>query len=272
MAVDPRATYRPDPAGPDGVAQPGRRRSATRSPRCSGSTASPTSGPPRGMAVAGAGRRRPRPSRAACPAVPARAVRRDAPAGADRHRAGRPTGAGHRRRADQRPRRHRAAADPRPHRRAHRRRAPCAADHPRPRRRRRPGRPHRGDVAKDARGARSSGTDPRTPTAQLHEVPDRRGAEPAGHVVVVPQSRAGVAGPTGSQLPARGRPSRMHHRRPRPSCSPRTSSRTLPFPVPATRASGRSTTSASASAGARRSRWSGSPARASRRRPGWCCA
>ncbi len=85
-------------------------------------------------------------------AVPARAVRRHAPAGDDRHRPGMWPDAAVRRRADHGARRHGAGADPRPDRGA----APRPQHvgdprHPRPRRRRRPHRRDRRDVRRPAR-------------------------------------------------------------------------------------------------------------------------
>ena len=105
--------------------------------------------------------------------VPARAVRRHAPAGDDRHRAGVRPDAALRRRADHRPRRHRAGADPRPDRRA----APGAQHvgdprHPRPRRRRRPHRRDRRDVR---RPDRREGTD--EDAVRQHEDAVHRGAD-----------------------------------------------------------------------------------------------
>ena len=101
--------------------------------------------------------------------VPARVLRRHAPARDDRDGAGQRPEAADRRRADDRARRHGAGADPRADRApAERVRHRGRRDHPRPRRRGRGGRRDRGDVRRPDRRARRrptrSSTRPSTPT------------------------------------------------------------------------------------------------------------
>ena len=126
--------------------------------------------------------------------LPAPALRRSAPARDDRPGARLRAAAPRRRRADHRARRHRAGRDPqadaRPARAGQRRRR---ADHPRHGRRRRHGRPHRGDAARphrrdrhrrpDLQPRRSTPTpsscSPRCRTSARSARPRRRGAHGA---------------------------------------------------------------------------------------------
>ena len=133
-------------------------------------------------------RRHPEPERAGRP-VPARVLRRHAPAGDDRHGDRQRPRPAHRRRADHRARRHHpgagargARADPGPHRLGDH------AHHPRPRRGRRRRRPGARDVrraagrdrARSTRSSTSRAT--RTPQGLLASLPrlDRRADERAG--------------------------------------------------------------------------------------------
>ena len=94
-------------------------------------------------------------ARGASPPVPARVLRRDAPAGHDRDGAVPQPRPAHRGRAHDRPRRHRAGADPGPDRQAEGRVRHGRHDHhPRPGRRRRVLRQHPGDVRRQDRGVR----------------------------------------------------------------------------------------------------------------------
>ena len=145
-------------------------------------------------------RRRHGPPGAQCPCLPARVVRRDAPAGDDRPRPGQQPRDPHRRRADHGARRHHpgpgASGAPGHAARARHRGHP---DHPRPRRRLRRGDEDRGDV----RGPRGRdrharpGTRPPAPplhpgAARLRAQPDRSGDRTAlGH----PRQRTDRGGP-----------------------------------------------------------------------------
>ena len=112
-APDPRQPDRHDLPGSADVAEPGRTRSATRSPRrCSPTTRGPKqAAKPRAaellelVAITDIDRR--------AAVVPARAVGRDAPAGHDRDGARQRSRPADRRRADDRPRRHDPGPDPR---------------------------------------------------------------------------------------------------------------------------------------------------------------
>ena len=154
-------------------------------------------------------------------AVPARALRRHAPAGDDRHGARQRSRAADRRRADDRPRRHDPGPDPRrARRRAARARPRRRARHPRPRRGRRAGPPGQRDVRRpDRRGRRrrsacSTARTTRTPAACWPACRASTGATtsiPIGGVAAVARPAPGrlrVPPP----LPARRRPL------PSPSC------------------------------------------------------
>ena len=135
-------------------------------------------------------------------AVPARVLRRHAPARADRHRARLRPRAARRRRADLRARRHRPAPDPRPPGDAARRARHLAdADHPRPRPRRRPrGHRRRHVEGRDRRG-RPDRADPARPPARVHPPPRRR--RPVG--VVRPGPRRPLRTEAAAVPPATGR-------------------------------------------------------------------
>ncbi len=111
--------------------------------------------------------RHPQPG-AAGTALPARVLRRHAPAGDDRDGAGARARGADRRRADHRARRHDPGADPAADRPAQPRARPGGdPDHPRPRRGRRDRRPGPGDV----RRARSSRTARSTRSSTTHSTP-----------------------------------------------------------------------------------------------------
>ena len=142
--------------------------------------------------------------------LPARVLRRHAPARDDRDGAHQRPQAADRRRADDRARRHRAGADPRPHpapaaRARHRDRD----DHPRPRRGGRGGRRHRRDVRRADRRVRRQGHDlrrcPSTPT-------------PGGCCKSIPR----LDSPRGEELvPIPGRPPSLINKPPGCSFHPR---------------------------------------------------
>ena len=111
--------------------------------------------------------------------LPARVLRRHAPAGDDRDGAGAGARRADRRRADDRARRHRPGADPRPARAAQPRARPGDdPDHPRPRRRRRGRRPGAGHVRRAGGRAGHARRDLLRPPAPLHLGPARL-ADPA---------------------------------------------------------------------------------------------
>ena len=194
--------------------------------------------------------------------LPARVLRRHAPARDDRHGAHQRPQAADRRRADDRARRDRPGADPRPHP------APAARarhgdrdDHPRPRRGGRGGRRHRRHVRGADRRVRRQGHDLRRARAPLHlgaaqvdpapGLAARRGAraDPGPPAVADPQA-------------ARAAPSTPAAR----TCARRTSASTRSWRRPPTRASAASTRSrACCPAQTRRALWAALRARRARR-------
>ncbi len=181
------ALDRPGAAGSDVEPQPGRedrhagRRDAPR-PR----PGHPQERRPQGRRDAGRGG--PARRRRAGEAVPARVLRRHAPARADRHRARLQPQAADRRRAHQRARRHGAAHDPRPAR-AHDRRARHRphADHARPRAGRRARIARGRDAPRSHRRAGSRPADPRGPAAAVH-AGTRQGRAVGGGGAAAPRS------------------------------------------------------------------------------------
>ena len=141
--------------------------------------------------------------------LPARVLRRHAPARHDRDGPGQRPGAAHRRRADDRPRRDRAGADPRPDAR------PAAGvrlrdhhDHPRPRRRRRHGRRRPRHVRRPGRRARRG---------RRHLLP----ARDALHLGPAQLDAAHRPGPQTRLEPIPGTPAVADQRAQRAACSTR---------------------------------------------------
>ena len=170
----PRQPDRPGPAGPDDQPQPGDedRRPDRRGAR--GARPGARSGRQgRGHPAARPGGHR-RPGGAVSP-VPARVLRRHAPAGADRDGAGLPTGGAAGGRAHLGPRRDRATAGARPDGAARLRPGRGrAADHARPRPGGRAGGPRRGDAPRRDRRVRPGRPARRQPAARVHPPPAGR--------------------------------------------------------------------------------------------------